>query len=156
MIVSKPLLVISHIAEFHTNFNLSIIVLCVFFSNTLIIANPDILSINGASTFINLCSFGLYTMHSFGKISMDLFKKLKQQSHEFMKPSNSNIFLIPKPRSTFSCISDTRVYTSNLCPCMSIIIGIMNNTLTNCPFPTRILCVLDANFGSKWSDLQHK
>ena len=39
---------------------------------------------------------------------------------------------------------------------MSTIIGIMNNTLTNCPFPTWILCILDANLGNKWSDLQHK
>ena len=82
MIVSKPLLVISNIAEFHTTFKISIIVLCVFLSSTLIIANPDISYINGASTFINLCSFGFNTMHSFGKIGKDLFKKLKQQSHE--------------------------------------------------------------------------
>ena len=71
-----------------------------------------------------------------GKIGKDLFKKLKQQSHEFMAPSNSNIFLIPRPGSTFSCISVTKVYIWNLCPCISTIIGIMNNTLTNCPFPT--------------------
>ena len=32
----------------------------------------------------------------------------------------------------------------------------MNKTLTNCPFPTRILCVLDAYFGKEWSDLQCK
>ena len=75
-------------------------------------------------------------MPSFGKISMDLFKKLKQQSHEFITPSNSNIFLIAKTKSTFSCISDTKVYISNLCPCISTIIGIMNNTLMSCPFPT--------------------
>ena len=136
MIVSKPLLVISNIAEFHRNFNLSIIVLCVFLSSTLIIANPDISSINGASTFNNLCSFGFNTMHSFGKIGKDLFKKLKQQSHEFLTTSNSNIFLIPKTKSTFSCISDTKVYISNLCPCMSTTIGTMNKTLPNCPFPT--------------------
>ena len=53
-----------------------------------------------------------------------------------MTPSNSNIFLLPKTKSTFSCISDTKVYTSNLCPYISTIIGIMNKTLTNCPFPT--------------------
>ena len=93
-----------------------------FLSNTSIIANPDISSMNGASTFINPCPFGFKTMHSFGKIGMDLFKKLKQQSHEFMTPSNSNIFLIPKTMSTFSCISDTKVYISNLCPCMSTIL----------------------------------
>ena len=71
MIVSKPLLVISNVAEFHTNFNLSIIVLCVFLSNT----NHDISSINGTSTFINLCHFDFDTMHSFEKIGIDLFKK---------------------------------------------------------------------------------
>ena len=53
-----------------------------------------------------------------------------------MTPSNSNIFLIPKTESTFLCISDTKVYISKLCPCISTIIGIMNNKLTNCPFPT--------------------
>ena len=81
MIVSKPLLVISNIAEFCMNFNLSIIVLCVVLSSTLIIANPDILSINGASTFISFCSFGFNTISSFGKFGKGLFKKLKQQSH---------------------------------------------------------------------------
>ena len=135
MIVSKPLLVICNIVEFHMNFNLSIIVLCVFLSSTLIIANPDISSINGASTFINFCPFGFITMCSFGKIGIDLFKKLKQQSHEFIMP-NSKIFLIPKIKSKFSYISDTKVYILNLCTFMSTLIGIMNNTLTNCPFPT--------------------
>ena len=75
-------------------------------------------------------------MHSFGKIGINLFKKLKQQSHEFMTPSNSNIFSIPKTKSTFPCISDTNVYISNLCQCMSTIIGIINKTLMYCPFPT--------------------
>ena len=109
MIVFKPVLVISNVAKFHTNFNVSIIVLCVFLSSTLIIANPDILSINCASTFINFCSLYFNTMCSFGKIAMDLFKKLKQQSHEFITPSNSHTFLIPKTKSIFSCISDTKV-----------------------------------------------
>ena len=110
--------------------------LCVFLSSTLIIANPYISSINGASTFINLCSFSFNTIHSFGEMGKDLFRKLKQQSHKFMTPSYSNIFLIPKTRSTFSCNSDTKVYILNLCPCISTIVGIMNKTLTNCPFPT--------------------
>ena len=48
-------------------------------------------------------------MCSFGKIGIDLFKKLKQQSHEFMTPTNSNMFLIPKTKFTFSDISDTNV-----------------------------------------------
>ena len=81
-----------------------------FLSSTLIIANPDISSINGASTFINLCSFDFNTMHSFGKIGKDMFKKSKQESHESIKPSNSNIFLIPKTKCTFSCIFATKVY----------------------------------------------
>ena len=81
-----------------------------FLSSILIIANPEMSSMNGTFTFINLCSFGFNTIHSFGKIAMDLFKTLKQQFHEFITPSNSNIFLIPKTKSTFSCISDTNMY----------------------------------------------
>ena len=84
------------------NFNLSIIVLCVLLSSILIIASPDISSINGAFTFINYCSLGFSTIHSFGKMATDLFRKLKQQSHEFITPSNSNIFLILRSKSTFS------------------------------------------------------
>ena len=44
----------SSVAKFHVNFSLSIIVFCMFLSNTLIMANPDISSMNGDSTFINL------------------------------------------------------------------------------------------------------
>ena len=57
---------------------------------------------NGASTLISFCSFGLSNMHSFGKIGRDLFKKLKQQSHEFTTLSSSKLFLFPKTKSTFS------------------------------------------------------
>ena len=78
MVVSKPLFIISNIAEFHMNFNLSIIVLCVVLSSTIIIASPDISSMNDASNFFNSCSFAFNTMHSFGKIGKDLFEKLKQ------------------------------------------------------------------------------
>ena len=124
----------SNVAKLHVNFNLSIIVLCVFLSSTLIIANPEISSMNGAFTFTNFCSFDFNTVCSFGKMGMDLFKKLKQQSYDFITPSN--IFLMPKMKATFSCISDTYVYILNLCPCMSTITGITNKTLTYCPFPT--------------------
>ena len=65
-------------------------------------ANPVISSINGAVIFNNFCSLGFNTIHSFGKNGIYLFKKLKQQSHEFIMPSNSNIFLRPKTKSTFS------------------------------------------------------
>ena len=83
MIVSKPLFVIFNVTKFHVNLNLSIIVLCMLLSSTLIIANPEISSMNGASTYITLCFFGFNTIHSFGEIGIDLFKKLKQQSHKF-------------------------------------------------------------------------
>ena len=67
MIVSRPLLVISSIAKFCVNFNFNIIVLFVVLSSILIIASPDISSMNGASAFINLCSLGFSTICSFGK-----------------------------------------------------------------------------------------
>ena len=54
------------------------------------------------------------------KMGKDLFKKLKQQSCEFIVPSISNKFLIPNTRSMFSWISDTGVFISNLCPGMCI------------------------------------
>ena len=156
IIMSKPLLVISNVAKFHMSFNFIITVLFVVLSSILTIASSDISSINGPSTFINFYSFGFYTMCSLGKIFRDLFKKLKQQFCKFIMPSNSKMLLIPRIKSTFLWISDTKVYISNLCPYISIIIGIINKTLTNCPFPTWILCVLDANLGREWSDLQHK
>ena len=71
-------------------------------SNTLIMANPDISFMNGVPTLINFYSLGLQTMHSFGKNGSDLFKKLKQHSLEFIIPSNANIFLMPRTKSTFS------------------------------------------------------
>ena len=77
-------------------------------------AKPEISFKNGASTFIKFCSLGFNIIFSFGNIGTDLFKKLKQHSCELITPSYSNTFLIPKTRSTFSWISDTNVYISNL------------------------------------------
>ena len=77
-------------------------------------AKPEISSKNAASIFTNFCSFGFNIIFSFGNIGTDLFKKLKQHSHELITPSNSYTFLIPKTISTFSWISDTNVYISNL------------------------------------------
>ena len=65
-------------------------------------AKPDISSKNGASIVINLCSSGFNIIFSFGNMGTDLFMKLKQHSHELITPSYSNMFLIPKTRSTFS------------------------------------------------------
>ena len=77
-------------------------------------AKPEISSKNGASIFISLCLFGFNTLSSFRNTGIDLFKKLKQHSYEFITPSNSNTFLIPKTISTFPCIFDTNMYISNL------------------------------------------
>ena len=40
-------------------------------------ANPDISSINSASTFFNFCFLGFNTMHSFGMNGIALFEKTK-------------------------------------------------------------------------------
>ena len=77
-------------------------VLYILPSRILIIAKPDISSMNGAFTLINFCSLGFKIICSFGKMGRDLFRNLKQQSNKFITPSNSNTFLIPKTRSTFS------------------------------------------------------
>ena len=77
-------------------------------------AKPEISSENGASIFISFCSFGFNTISSFRNMGIDLFKKLKQHSHKFITPSNSNMFLIPKAMSTFLCILNTSMYILNL------------------------------------------
>ena len=51
-------------------------------------AKPEISSKNGASTFINFCSFGFNIIFSLGNVGTNLFKKLKQHSHELITPSN--------------------------------------------------------------------
>ena len=116
-------------------------------------AIPEISPTNGALTFISFYSFGFNTRFFSGNMGTDLFKNLKQQSLEFITPSNLNTFFIPRTKSTFSCISDTNVQISNLCLCMSMITGMTNNTLTHWPFPTCILWVFDKNFSNEWSDL---
>ena len=103
----------SSIAIFHVNLTFNIIVLWVDLSNNFIIAKPKILSKNGASIFISICSFGFNIVSPLRNMGIDLFKRLKQHSHEFITPSNSNTFLIPKTISTFSCILD-KAYISNL------------------------------------------
>ena len=75
--------------------------LCVVLASILILASPDISSMNGAFTFINFCSFGSSTNHYLEKMGNDLFRELKQQFCEFITPSNSNIFLIPRTNSMF-------------------------------------------------------
>ena len=41
---------------------------------------------------ISFCSFSFNTIYSFRNMGIDLFKKLKQHSCEFITPSNSNTF----------------------------------------------------------------
>ena len=112
--VSELLFVISNITKFHVNSNFNIIILCISLSSIFTIAKPEISSINGVSTLTNFCSFGFKIIFSFGNRGIDLFKNLKQHSHEFITPSSSNMFLIPKTKFTFLCIYDIRLYTPNL------------------------------------------
>ena len=76
--------------------------LCGNLSSDLIIAKLEISSENGASTSTIFCSPGLRITFSFGNMGNDLFKKVKQHSHELNTPSNSNTFLIPKTKSTLT------------------------------------------------------
>ena len=102
IMVLVPLFVMSNMALFHVNFNFDSRVLWVPPSNILTIARPEISSINGAFTFIHFCSLGFKIMQFSRNIGTDLFKNLKQQSLEFVTPSNSNTFFMPKIKSTFS------------------------------------------------------
>ena len=87
-------------------------------------ARPEISSTNDASIIMNFLSFGFNTTCSFEKNGIDCFRYLNEESYMSITPSNSNTFFMPKTKSTFSCIADTSVNTSNLCPCTSIITGI--------------------------------
>ena len=127
---------ISNDAQFFTNFSFNTTVHCSLLSNIFTMARPEISSTNSASIFMKFLSFGFNTTCSFEKNGIDLFRNLKDESYMSITPSNSNTFFMPKTRSTSSCISDTNVNTSNLCPHTSIITGITNNTATHCPLPT--------------------
>ena len=107
--MSFPIFLMSRIALLHVNFNFIDRVLLVFSSMILIIAKPEISSTNGALTFTSLFSSGFSITSFSGYIRTDLFKNSNLQSLEFITPSYSNTFFIPKTRSTFSCISDTSV-----------------------------------------------
>ena len=92
---SNVLVVTSNIAIFCTNLSCNMTILCDFLSSILTITNHEISYIRDASIFMNLCSFCFHTICSLGKKGIDLFRKLKHDSHELMIPSNSNMFLIP-------------------------------------------------------------
>ena len=121
--VSCVLFVTSNDALFLTNFNFNTTVHCSLVSNIFTMARPEISSTNGASICINFLHFGLTTTCSVEKNGNDLFKNLNDESDVSITHSNSNTFM-PKTRSTLSCISDTSMNTSNLCPCISTITGI--------------------------------
>ena len=131
IIISCILFVTSHDTQFLTNFNFITTVHCSLVSNIFTLAQPEISSTNGASIFINFLSFGFTSTYSFEKNGKDLFRNLNDESHMSITPSNSNTFFMPNTRSTLSCISDTSVNTSNLCPCISTITGITNSTATS-------------------------
>ena len=118
------LLVMSNITIFHINLIFNIIVLKVDLSNNFIITKPEISSKKWCFFFITISSFGFNTVSPLGNVGIDLFKKLKQHSHVFMTPSNSNTFLIPKTISTFHVFW------------ISIIVWMMKSMLTYCPSPT--------------------
>ena len=91
----------SKTALLHVNFSFINRVLLVPPSIILIIANPKISSINRALTFTSFCSSGFNIISFSGYIGTDLFKNSNLQSLEFITPSNSNTFFIPKTKSTF-------------------------------------------------------
>ena len=118
------------------NFNLIMFMACSFMSKIFTMVIPNNSSMKGTSTTTIFCVFGVISTAVTGKNGIDLLRKLKQESHESITPSSSKIFFIPMTRSKLSWISDTKVKILNLCPCISIITGIMKGMLTYCPFPT--------------------
>ena len=64
-------------------------------------ASPEILSTNGALTFTNFCSPDFNITSFSGYIGTDLFKYSNLQSLEFIIPSSSKTFFMPRTISTF-------------------------------------------------------
>ena len=65
-------------------------------------AIPDSSSKKGASITTIFCILGAISTAVTGKNGIDLLRKLKQDSHESIMPSNSKIFFIPITKSTLS------------------------------------------------------
>ena len=65
-------------------------------------AIPDSSSMKGASITTIFCVFGTISTAVTGENGMGLLRKLKQESHESIMPSSSNIFFIPITKSTLS------------------------------------------------------
>ena len=84
--VSLPAFFMSRTALLHVNFNFINKVLLVFPSIILIIANPEILSTNGALTLTSFCSSGFNISSFSGYMGTDLFRNLNLQSLEFITP----------------------------------------------------------------------
>ena len=127
--ISCVLFVTSNDVLFLMNFNFNNTVHCSLLSYIFTMVRPEISSTNGASIFMNFLSFGFNTTCSFEKNGIDLFRNLNYESCVSIAPSNSNTFLMPNTKSTLTCISDTSMNISNLCPYTSIITGITNNML---------------------------
>ena len=76
--VLVPLFVMSSKAVFCVNFKCINRLVWVPPSNMLTMASPEILSINGAFTFINFCSLDFKIVQFSGNMGTDLFQNLKQ------------------------------------------------------------------------------
>ena len=114
IMVSFPAFFMSKTALLHINFSFINRVLLVFPSIILIIANPEISSINRALTFTSFCSSGFNIISFFGYIGTDLFKNSNLQSLEFITPSNSSTFLCLKP-NLYSRVFQIPTYRFQTC-----------------------------------------
>ena len=77
-------------------------VVCSFLSKIFIMAIPDNSSMKGASIMTIFCDAGVTSTLITGKNGIHLLRKLKHDSLELIKPSNSKMFFIPMTRSTLS------------------------------------------------------
>ena len=114
IMVSLPAFFMSKTSLLHINFSFINRVLLVFSSIILLIVIPVILSTNGALTFTSFVHQASVSVSFSGYMGTDCSEIQILQSLAFITPSNSNTFFIPKTKSTFSCISDTR-YRSQTC-----------------------------------------
>ena len=75
-----------------------------------------------------------------------------QESLVIIIPSFSYKILIPITTSTLSWISETQVYTADLCKCKSFTTSMTNKTPMYWPLPTKMFFSLTTNLGKVCND----
>ena len=130
----SDVLTISSVPRFLCSLHCRVIVLSPCTILTIVV--PDNSCRKGAITSTYLLHPGFNIKVSCGNKGIALFINLNSECLALCSPSTSCMFFMPNTISMLSCISDTKVNSSNLCSFIVNITGMTNNVATLFPFPT--------------------